>query len=135
MTDAASHAHSTSQPGSNDAISSISAIAYGFMGSQALFAALELGLFTALAEEPCDLVSRGRPSASTPAVGSPPDLHRPGKKSTGPAPRDREAGTRDAAHSGNSVPSDVQNPCRRIAGAETAEQDSCCRHRGRGSPT
>src|SRR5690348_11114097 len=39
----------------NDAISSISAIAYGFMGSQALFAALELGLFTTLAEEPCGL--------------------------------------------------------------------------------
>ncbi len=36
----------------SDAISSISAIAYGFMGSQALFAALELGLFTALAEAP-----------------------------------------------------------------------------------
>ncbi len=35
-----------------DAISSISAIAYGFMGSQALFAALELGLFTALSDEP-----------------------------------------------------------------------------------
>ena len=38
-----------------DAISSISAIAYGFMGSQALFAALELGLFTALADEPSRL--------------------------------------------------------------------------------
>jgi len=37
---------------SSDAISGISAIAYGFMGSQALFAALELGLFTALADEP-----------------------------------------------------------------------------------
>src|SRR5437764_9131542 len=39
----------------NDAISSISAIAYGFMGSQALFAALELGLFTTLSDEPCGL--------------------------------------------------------------------------------
>ncbi len=39
----------------NDAISSISAIAYGYMGSQALFAALELGLFTALSDEPCGL--------------------------------------------------------------------------------
>ncbi len=39
----------------SDAVSSISAIAYGFMGSQALFAALELGLFTTLAEEPCGL--------------------------------------------------------------------------------
>lgn len=38
--------------GDNDAIRSISAIAYGFMGSQALFTALELGLFTALAEKP-----------------------------------------------------------------------------------
>ena len=39
----------------SDAISSISAIAYGFMGSQALFAALELGLFTALSDEPSGL--------------------------------------------------------------------------------
>ncbi len=39
----------------NDAVSSISAIAYGFMGSQALFAALELDIFTALSEEPCGL--------------------------------------------------------------------------------
>src|SRR5215472_84057 len=42
-------------PEGGDAISSISAIAYGFMGSQALFAALELGLFTALSDEPSDL--------------------------------------------------------------------------------
>jgi 2-hydroxy-4-(methylsulfanyl)butanoate S-methyltransferase len=40
---------------SSDAISAISAIAYGFMGSQALFAALELGLFTVLSDEPCGL--------------------------------------------------------------------------------
>lgn len=40
---------------SSDAISAISAIAYGFMGSQALFAALELGLFTTLSDEPCEL--------------------------------------------------------------------------------
>src|SRR5690348_13889256 len=39
----------------NDEISSISAIAYGFMGSQALFAALELGLFTTLSDEPSGL--------------------------------------------------------------------------------
>ena len=39
----------------SDAISSISAIAYGFMGSQALFAALKLGLFTTLADEPSGL--------------------------------------------------------------------------------
>jgi SAM-dependent methyltransferase len=42
-------------PERNDAISRLSAIAYGFMGSQALFAALELGLFTTLSEEPCGL--------------------------------------------------------------------------------
>ncbi len=36
-------------------IRSLSAIAYGFMGSQALFAALELGLFTTLSDEPCGL--------------------------------------------------------------------------------
>ena len=40
-----------SGPGRDDAVSSISAIAYGFMGSQALFAALELDLFSALADE------------------------------------------------------------------------------------
>lgn len=39
----------------NDAISSISTIAYGFMGSQALSAALELGLFTTLSDEPSGL--------------------------------------------------------------------------------
>lgn len=39
----------------SDAISSISAIAYGFMGSQALFAALELGLFTTLSHKPSGL--------------------------------------------------------------------------------
>jgi hypothetical protein len=37
-----------------DGVSAISAIAYGFMGSQALFAALELGIFDALADEPSD---------------------------------------------------------------------------------
>jgi hypothetical protein len=36
-------------------VSAISAIAYGFMGSQALFAALELGVFDALANEPREL--------------------------------------------------------------------------------
>jgi 2-hydroxy-4-(methylsulfanyl)butanoate S-methyltransferase len=50
----------------SDAISALSAIAYGFMGSQALFAALELGLFTMLSDEPCgldDLVKeRGAPA-------------------------------------------------------------------------
>src|ERR1700693_5823418 len=42
-------------PERSGAIRSLSAIAYGFMGSQALFAALELGLFTTLSEEPCGL--------------------------------------------------------------------------------
>jgi 2-hydroxy-4-(methylsulfanyl)butanoate S-methyltransferase len=44
-------------PEGGDAVRSISAIAYGFMGSQALFAALELGLFTALSDEPSTLDS------------------------------------------------------------------------------
>jgi 2-hydroxy-4-(methylsulfanyl)butanoate S-methyltransferase len=42
-------------PESISPIKSLSAIAYGFMGSQALFAALELGLFTTLSDEPCGL--------------------------------------------------------------------------------
>lgn len=42
-------------PERSDAISGLSAIACGFMGSQALFAALELDLFTALSDEPCGL--------------------------------------------------------------------------------
>jgi hypothetical protein len=42
-------------PGRDDAITAISSVAYGFMGSQALFAALELGLFTELAAGPADL--------------------------------------------------------------------------------
>ncbi len=41
----------------SDAVSSISAIAYGFMGSQALFSALELGLFTALSDGPAGLAA------------------------------------------------------------------------------
>ncbi|MGE3990622.1 methyltransferase [Pseudorhodoplanes sp.] len=36
----------------DDAVTLVSSIAYGFMGSQALFAALELGLFSALATGP-----------------------------------------------------------------------------------
>src|SRR5215471_16511634 len=55
MSDFVSSTHDSRQRQPGDAISSVSAIAYGFMGSQALFAALELGLFTALAEEPCGL--------------------------------------------------------------------------------
>ncbi|GHO96829.1 SAM-dependent methyltransferase [Reticulibacter mediterranei] len=52
------HEHSSKERAEvegDDAIRSISAIAYGFMGSQALFAALELGLFTSLSDEPCEL--------------------------------------------------------------------------------
>jgi hypothetical protein len=55
MSDDSSSTHDSRKLHDSDAISSVSAIAYGFMGSQALFAALELGLFTTLAEEPCGL--------------------------------------------------------------------------------
>ena len=55
MTNSSSTNDQTGEATNSDAISSISAIAYGFMGSQALFAALELGLFTALSEEPSGL--------------------------------------------------------------------------------
>ncbi len=41
--------------GTKEGISSISAIAYGFLGSQALFSALRLELFTLLAEQPLTL--------------------------------------------------------------------------------
>lgn len=40
---------------SEEAITSVSQVAYGFMGSQALFAALDLGLFTSLEEGPLDV--------------------------------------------------------------------------------
>ena len=36
----------------DDAVTAVSSVAYGFMGSQALFAALEIGLFTELAAGP-----------------------------------------------------------------------------------
>ena len=48
-------------------IRSLSAIAYGFMGSQALFAALELGLFTTLSDKPCGLDELAK-RLGTPAV-------------------------------------------------------------------
>jgi hypothetical protein len=48
-------ARSDASPAGSDGVSAISAIAYGFMGSQALFAALELGVFDALAGEPREL--------------------------------------------------------------------------------
>jgi hypothetical protein len=55
MSDHVSSAHDSSELHAADDISDVSAIAYGFMGSQALFAALELDLFTTLAEQPCGL--------------------------------------------------------------------------------
>jgi 2-hydroxy-4-(methylsulfanyl)butanoate S-methyltransferase len=39
----------------DDGITAVSSVAYGFMGSQALFAALEVGLFTELANGPASL--------------------------------------------------------------------------------
>jgi SAM-dependent methyltransferase len=39
----------------DDAVTQVSSVAYGFMGSQALFAALELGLFTELARGPASV--------------------------------------------------------------------------------
>jgi hypothetical protein len=44
----------------DDDITAVSSVAYGFMGSQALFAALELGLFTELAAGPVDLEELAR---------------------------------------------------------------------------
>jgi 2-hydroxy-4-(methylsulfanyl)butanoate S-methyltransferase len=55
MSNVSSSTHDSSERDAVDAIRDVSAIAYGFMGSQALFAALELGLFTTLSEEPCGL--------------------------------------------------------------------------------
>lgn len=46
--------------GGSEEISALSAIAYGFMGSQALFAALELDLFTMLSDESCSLDDMAR---------------------------------------------------------------------------
>ncbi len=55
MSDDVSSARASRELQASDAVSKVSAIAYGFMGSQALFAALELDLFTTLAEQPCGL--------------------------------------------------------------------------------
>jgi predicted nicotinamide N-methyase len=41
-------------PSADEAITAVSQVAYGFMGSQALFAALDLGLFTALETGPTE---------------------------------------------------------------------------------
>lgn len=52
--------------GRDDAITAVSAVAYGFMGSQALFAALELGLFTELAAGPAPLEELARRLSAEP---------------------------------------------------------------------
>jgi 2-hydroxy-4-(methylsulfanyl)butanoate S-methyltransferase len=41
----------------DDGVTAVSSVAYGFMGSQALFAALEIGVFTELAAGPASLVA------------------------------------------------------------------------------
>src|SRR5262249_18351826 len=46
---------SVNSPTGGEGVSAISAIAYGFIGSQALFAALELGVFDALSDAPSDV--------------------------------------------------------------------------------
>lgn len=51
-----------------DAITAVSSIAYGFMGSQALFAALEIGLFTELAASPASVDELVRRLGSEPRV-------------------------------------------------------------------
>lgn len=55
MPDTSNISSQAAESNSKEAISAISAIAYGFLGSQALFSALRLGLFTTLAEEPCTI--------------------------------------------------------------------------------
>lgn len=47
-------------PGGGEAVTTVSSVAYGFMASQALFAALELGLFAALAAGPAREEDLGR---------------------------------------------------------------------------
>jgi SAM-dependent methyltransferase len=49
-------------------ITAVSSVAYGFMGSQALFAALEVGLFTELAAGPASLEELARRLGSEPRV-------------------------------------------------------------------
>ena len=44
----------------DDGVTAVSSVAYGFMGSQALFAALEVGLFTELAAGPASLAELAR---------------------------------------------------------------------------
>jgi SAM-dependent methyltransferase len=63
----ASDASDTRMPGQHDdAVTQVSSIAYGFMGSQALFAALELGLFSALAAGPLAAADIARDTGAQP---------------------------------------------------------------------
>jgi predicted O-methyltransferase YrrM len=55
MPDISNVPHQSTDGTTREAISAISAIAYGFLGSQALFSALRLGLFTTLANQPCTI--------------------------------------------------------------------------------
>src|SRR5689334_13148968 len=55
MPDTSNISSQAAESNSKEAISAISAIAYGFLGSQALFSALRLGLFTTLADQPCTI--------------------------------------------------------------------------------
>jgi SAM-dependent methyltransferase len=50
----------------DDGVTAVSSVAYGFMGSQALFAALEVGLFTELASGPATLADLARRLGSDP---------------------------------------------------------------------
>lgn len=52
----------------DDGVTAVSSVAYGFMGSQALFAALEVGLFTELAAGPASLEELAQRLGSTPRV-------------------------------------------------------------------
>jgi Dimerisation domain len=50
----------------DEGVTTVSSVAYGFMGSQALFAALELGLFTELHAGPAPLLELARRLACEP---------------------------------------------------------------------
>jgi SAM-dependent methyltransferase len=50
----------------DDAVTAVSSVAYGFMGSQALFAALEIGLFTELAAGPASAAELARRLGAVP---------------------------------------------------------------------
>jgi SAM-dependent methyltransferase len=57
-----------SAPRHDDGVTAVSSVAYGFMGSQALFAALEVGLFTELAAGPGSLAELAQRLGSDPRV-------------------------------------------------------------------